>query len=107
MIKHPHHPFDDVVDIGEVASHVAMVEDIDRATGEHRIGKQKGRHVGSAPGAVDRKKAQTGGRQPEKMAVGMRHQFIGFLGRGIQTHRVVDRIVLGKRHPGVAAIHAR
>jgi len=37
----------------------------------------------------------------------MRHEFVGFLGDRIQAHRMIDVVVLGKRHPGVAAIDAR
>ncbi len=41
------------------------------------------------------------------MAVGMRHQLVGLLGRGIQTDRVVHVVALGKRHPAVATVNAR
>ena len=40
------------------------------------------------------------------MAVGVRHQLIGFLGGGIQADGMVDRVGLGKRHLDVAAVHA-
>ena len=35
----------------------------------------------------------------------MGHELIGLLGGGIQAHRVVHRLVLGKREISVAAIH--
>ena len=40
------------------------------------------------------------------MAVGVRHQFVGLLGRRVEADRVVDAVVLGERHLGVAAIDA-
>src|SRR6185369_13845154 len=43
----------DVVDVGEVAAHVAAVEDRDRLAGQDRAREDESRHVGPAPGPVD------------------------------------------------------
>ena len=40
------------------------------------------------------------------MAVGVRHQLVGFLGRGVEADRVIDRMVLAERQPGVGAVDA-
>ena len=93
-VEHLHHAFGNVVDIGEVAHHLAVIEDVDRPALEDRLGEQEQRHIRPAPGPVDGKKAQAGGRQPVQMAVGMRHQLIGLLGRGIEADRVVDVVPL-------------
>jgi hypothetical protein len=100
------HAFDDVVDVGEVALHVAVVEDVDRPPFEDRLGEQEQRHVRPAPRAIHREEAQPGGRQAEQMAVGVRHQLVGLLGGRVQADRVVDAVMLGERHLGVAAVDA-
>jgi len=41
------------------------------------------------------------------MAIGVRHQFVGALGGGIELQRMVGRLVFGKGQPGVGTIHAR
>ena len=41
------------------------------------------------------------------MAVGVRHQFVGFFARGIQAERMVHIVVHRERHGGVSAINAR
>ena len=41
------------------------------------------------------------------MAVGMRHQFIGFFGGSIQAYRVVKVLMLIKRQVGITAVNAR
>src|SRR5690242_19647581 len=74
---------DDVVDIGEVSLHAAVVEDVDRLACEYGLGEDEQGHVRSAPWSVDREEPQTSRGQPEKMAVGMGHQFVGLLAGGI------------------------
>jgi hypothetical protein len=105
-VVHPQHGFDDVVHVGEVALHAAVVEDVDRPTFEDRPGEQEGRHVGSAPRAIDREEAQAGGRQAIEVAVGVRHQLVGLLGRGVEADRVIDVVTLGEGHARVAAVDA-
>jgi hypothetical protein len=83
-----------------------VVEDVDRPAFEDGLGEQEQRHVRPAPRAIDREEAQAGGRQAVEMAVGVRHQLVGLLGRGVQADRVVDAVVLGERHLGVAAVDA-
>ena len=93
-IERAHHPLDDVVYIGEVAPHAAVVEDVDRTALEHRPRKQKQRHVGPPPRAIHGEKAQAGRRQAVQMAVRVRHQLVGLLGRRVHAHRVIDAVVL-------------
>ena len=38
------------------------------------------------------------------MAIGVRHQLIGFLARGVEAHRVVNRLTFMKRQIAVAAV---
>ena len=39
------------------------------------------------------------------MAVGVGHQFVGLFAGRIETHRMVNTVVLGKGRLGVAAVH--
>ena len=82
-----------------------MVEHLDRFTRKDRPGEQHRGHVRPSPRPIHREEAQTGGRQPVQVAVGVGHQLIGFLAGGIQAHRVVDRLALVKGQVAVAAIH--
>ncbi len=52
-----YHTFHDVVDIGEVAQHVAVVEDLDGAVVQDGVDEEEGRHVGASPRAVDGEEA--------------------------------------------------
>ena len=81
------------------------IEDVNRLTGQDVTSKQKQRHVGSAPRPVYGKEPQAGGRQPVQMAVGVGHQLIGFLGRGVQADRMIHIVMHRKRHLGIGAIH--
>ena len=38
------------------------------------------------------------------MVVGLGHQFVGLIGGRIEAHRVVERVLLSKRHLAVAAV---
>lgn len=105
-IHHPHRAFGDVVNVGEVALHLAVVEDVDRAAFENGSGKQPGRHIRAAPRAIDREIAQAGGRQAKQVAVTVRHQFVGFLCGGVQADRVVHFVVRRERHPRVGTVDA-
>lgn len=62
----PHDPddaFNDVVDVGEVAFHLAVVEQGNRLAGQNGPAEQERGHVGTTPGPVDRK-TQAGRRIP-------------------------------------------
>ncbi len=41
------------------------------------------------------------------MAIAVRHQFVGALGRSVEADRVVDPLVLGERQCVIGAVHAR
>jgi len=48
-VEDPERAFDDVVDVGEVALHVAVVEDLDRLAFHDGMREQHRRHVGPPP----------------------------------------------------------
>ncbi len=106
-IKHTGNAFHNIIDIGEIADHVAVVEYLDGLVVEDGFGEKKQSHVGTAPGTVNGEEAQAGGGKAEQVAVSMGHQFVAFLCGGIQTDGMVDIICRAEWHFGVAAVHAR
>ncbi len=60
-IEHAYHTFDDVVDVGEVANHVAVVVNIDGRVFQYAFGEFKQRHIGAAPWSINGEKTQAGG----------------------------------------------
>ncbi len=53
--------FGDVVDVSEVALHLAVVEDVDGSAFKYCGSKKPWRHVGTDPGAIDGEVMQAGG----------------------------------------------
>jgi len=103
-IADPDDTFDDVVDVGEVATHLSVVEDVDRFAFQDGLGEQEHRHVRSTPGAVDGEEAETGGWEAVEMAVGMGHQFVGLLRGGVEAQRVVHVVVDAEGHRRVGPV---
>src|SRR5258708_36592812 len=73
VIDQPQYAMRDVVDIGEVALHLAMVKERDRRALHDRLGEQIDRHVRPAPRPIYRKKSQSGAGEAVKIAIGMVH----------------------------------
>ncbi len=71
--------FDDVVDVGEIALVLAMIEQLQHTVFDDGAGKLDRRHVRAAPRAVHREKPQAGAGNAEQVAVAVGHQFVGFL----------------------------
>src|SRR5882672_7981229 len=53
-----------VIDMGKVATHLAMVKKPDRRALDDRLGKEKDRHVGPAPRPINGKETQACDRKP-------------------------------------------
>jgi len=104
LLAHAHERFDHVIDVSEVALHIAIVEDVDRFAGADRAGEQVHRHVWPAPCAVDGEEAQAGDGNTEEVRVGMRQQLVRFLGRRIKAEWVIDVLMHVERHLGHRAI---
>ena len=93
-----------VVDIGEIANHVAIVEYLYRLTLTDGTGKEHRSHVGTSPWSVDREVTESGGRNAIQLTVAMGHQLVGFLAGSIQTDRIVHLVILRERGLGVQPI---
>ena len=87
-IDHRQHSGDDVVDVGEVAAHLAAVEDPDRPARQDRLGEKPIGHVRPAPWAVDGEEAKRDLRNAEELGVDLAHHLLRLLGRRIERARV-------------------
>src|ERR1700682_4127750 len=95
--QHAHDTLDNVVDVGKVALHLAIVENLDRLTLEHGSREQHRRHVRPSPGALNGEKTQAGRRHAVEMAVTVRHQLVGFFRRGGEAYPMIDVLIFGGR----------
>lgn len=107
VLHDAHHSFYDVVDIGEVALAVAVVENLDGFTFHQFVGEAEVCHVGAAGGTIDSKEAQACRRNVVEFAIGMGHQLVALLGGGIEAHGIVYLVVSRVWHFLVAAIDGR
>ncbi len=97
VVERGQHAGHDIVDIGEVAPHVALIENPDRLAGEDRLGEKIGRHVGPPPGPIDGEESQAGRGQTIEMGVAVGDELASPLGRRIERDRLSDRILYRKR----------
>ena len=100
-------PFGDVLYIGEVARVFSVIEHIERLAGQNCLGEFEQRHVRPAPWPIDGEESQARRRQPEQVAVGVGHQLVRSLGRGIELQRMVGDLMLRERQLPIGAIDAR
>ena len=107
VLHDAHHSLHDVVDIGEVALAVAIVENLDGLAFHQLVGEAEVSHVGTACGTIDGEEAQTGRGDVVEFRVGMGHQLIALLGGGVEAHGVVHLVVCRIGHFLVAAIDGR
>ena len=85
--------FHDVIDEGEVALAVAVVEDLDGFAGAELVGKTEVGHVWTSGGAIDGEEAQTSGGDIVEFAVGVCQQFVALLRCGVEADGVVNLVV--------------
>ena len=83
----------DIVDIGEVALHIAAVEDLDRPTVQNLLGEAPIGHVRAPPRSIDRKEPQAGKGQSIEMGIGVSQQFRSPFAGGIDRHRPIDPVL--------------
>ena len=104
VLHDAHHSLHDVVDIGEVALAVAIIENLDGFAFHQLVGEAEVSHVGTAGGAIDGKEAQAGRGDVVELAIGMGHQLVALLRGGVEAYGVVHLVVCRIRHFLVAAI---
>ena len=86
-------PGDDVIDIGEIARDVAVIEDFDRFACKDSTGEQIGRHVGPAPRSIDGKEPKSRHREAMEVAIAFCNHLAAGLGRGIKRYRMIYPIL--------------
>lgn len=104
VLHDAHHSLHNVIDIGEVAFAVAIVENLDCLAFHQLVGEAKVSHVGTAGGAIDSKEAEAGRGDVVELRVGMGHQLVALLRGGVEAHGVVHLVVCRIGHFLVAAI---
>lgn len=96
--------FDDVVDVGEVALAVAVVEDFDGLALDELISEAEVGHVGAAGGAVDGEETEAGRGDVVEFRVGVGEEFVALFGGGVEGDGVIDFVVGAEGDFGVAAV---
>ena len=104
VLHDAYHSLHDVVDIGEVALAVAIIEYLDGLAFHQLVGEAEISHVGTAGGAIDGEEAETGRGDVVELAIGMGHQLVALLGGGVEAYGVVHLVVCRIGHLLVAAI---
>ena len=104
VLHDAHHSLHDVVDIGEVALAVAIVENLDGLAFHQFVGEAEVSHVGTTSGAIDGEEAKTGRGDVVELRVGMGHQLVALLRGGVEAYGVVHLVVCRIGHLLVAAI---
>src|SRR5215469_14307620 len=79
---------DDVVDIGEVARHPALVKDLDRLASQNRPCEQISRHIRAAPRTRTSKEPQSGSGKTVQVAVALHNQFGAAFAGGVERDRL-------------------
>ena len=100
-----HNALHDVIDIGEVAFTVAVVEYLDGLALDEFVGKAEICHVGTTSRTIDGEEAQTCGWDIIELGIGMCHQFVALLCRCIERDGVIHFVIGRIWHFLVAAIY--
>lgn len=98
---------DDVVDIGEVAVHIAVIVDLDGLTLADLVGELEVRHIRATERPVNREEAQPRRWNAVEMAVGVRHELIRLLRRRIEADWMVDIVRRRERRLLLVAVDRR
>ena len=106
LAHHPDDAFHDVIDIGEIASAVAVVVDLDGLAFQQLVREPEIGHVRAARRAVDGEEAEARGRDIVKLGIAVGEEFVALLGRRIQAHRIIHPVIRAERDFLVAAVDA-
>ena len=103
-LHHADNALDNVVDIGEVASAVAVVVDLDGLALQEFIGEAEVGHVGSSGGAIDGEEAEAGGGNVVEFGIAVGHELVTLLGGSVEAYWIVYAVIGAEGHFLVAAI---
>src|SRR5262249_22462122 len=103
-IHQAHDSLDDIINVGELALHAAMIEYLDRLVSNiARVNKQS--HIGPSPRAIHGEKTQTRRRQAEQMAIAVSQKLVRLLSRTINADGMINILVYRERHFRQCSIH--
>ena len=106
MAHHAHHALYNIINVGEVALTVSVIEDFYRIPLYQFVGETEVSHIGSAGRAIDGEEAKTCAGYVVQFAVSMRHQFVALLRGGIEADGIIHLIIRGIGHFLVAPVDA-
>ena len=98
--------FHDIINIGEIASAVAVVVNLDGLAFQQLVRESEIGHVRTPCGAVDGKEAEACGRDVVKLGIAVGEEFVALLGCRIQAHRIIHPVVRAERDFLVPAVDA-
>ena len=107
VLHDANHSLHDVVDIGEVALAVAIIENLDCLTFNKFVGETKVCHIWTTGGAIDGEEAEAGRGDVVELAISMGHQLVALLRGGVEAHGVVHLVICRIGHFLVTAIYGR
>ena len=107
VLHDAHHSLHDVVDIGEVALAVAIIENLDGLAFHQLIGETEVCHIGTTCRAINCKEAEACRRNIIEFTICMSHQLVALLGGGVEAYGVVHLVICRIGHLLVAAIDGR
>ena len=93
LCHYPQHTLDNVVDVGEVALAVSVIENLYGFSPEQLVRKSEVSHIRTAGRTIHREETQAGGRNVVELGIGVGHQFVALLGSGIEGNRIVNLVV--------------
>ena len=105
VLHHSYYTFHDVIDIGEVALTVAVVENLDGFAFNKFVGETEVCHVRATGWTIDGEETETGGWDVIEFAVGMSHKLVTLLSGCVKRHRVIYLVIGRIRHLLVTAIY--
>src|SRR3954471_3351514 len=85
--------FDNIVNIGEITRHLAIIEYLDWIPRQYRAGKKIRRHIGPTPWAVNREEPQSRSRQRIKARIGFSNQLATAFASRVERYRAIYRVV--------------
>ena len=93
-----------VIDIGEIATAVAVVVDLDGLAFQQFVRESEIGHVRAPCRTVDGEEAEACGRNVVKLGIAVGEEFVALLGCRIQANRIVHPVVSAERDFLVAAV---
>ena len=97
----------DIIDIGEVTTAVAIVEDFYRFALQELVGETEVSHIRTSGRTIDGEEAQACGGDIVEFRIAMGEEFVGLFGGGIERDRVIYTVVGTEGDLLVAAVDGR